>query len=187
MLSLPQLGKFTVAAHDATPPPCAPKKPTKTFIDSSLPSSVEDLLVRRGRPGRRKNRSYGLQNFGHLKFWAYCAEDGRSGSASAAEDACSGIASATADACSGIASATADACSPAAAAACPGTALAAASANCRRLTHSQTATPIAPAAKSTGPTTMDQRRLMLSLPQYGKISVRLRRRGSPARMNGNEV
>jgi Fe-S-cluster-containing hydrogenase component 2 len=29
MLSLPQLGKFSVTARDATPPPCAQKKPTK--------------------------------------------------------------------------------------------------------------------------------------------------------------
>src|SRR5258705_2856278 len=48
MLSLPQLGKF-FTARDATPPPCAPKKPTKTFIDSSLPSSVEDLWFGVGR------------------------------------------------------------------------------------------------------------------------------------------
>jgi hypothetical protein len=69
--------------------------------------------------------------------------------------------------CSGIASATSDACSVAAADACPGIALAAESANCLRLTHSQTATPIAPTAKSTAPGTMDQLLFMFCLAIFG--------------------
>lgn len=69
--------------------------------------------------------------------------------------------------CSGIASATAEALSVTAADVCSGTALAAASANCLRLTHSQTAVPMAPTAKSTAPATVNKLRLMVSLAMLG--------------------
>jgi hypothetical protein len=130
-------------------------------------SLSEHVLVRGSTTAaaRRPLRANGrrLQSFGRLNFWAYCPEGACSGIASAVADACSGIASAVADACSGIASAVADACSVAAADAASGSALAAARSNCLRLTHSQTATPIAPPANNTAPTTMDQRLRILCL------------------------
>src|SRR6185437_101635 len=141
------------------PAPSADQRAQATLNDSVLSVQVDSRCWRMIGLHARSRRSSPLHpmtmddaatQLWAPEFWTYFAEG----------------------ACSGIASAAADACSVAAADASSGSGLAAASANCLRLTHSQTATPIAAPANNTAPTTMDQRPRMLCLQIFSRDGCR---------------